>query len=81
MFVSYKWLQEYVDLDGISAQELAEKITRSGIEVEGVEAPAESITNVVIGHVLQKEQHPKPSPLLKKNIIRLSFRVLMVQRY
>src|SRR4051794_26001026 len=63
MFVSYKWLQEYVDLDGISAQELAEKITRSGIEVEGVEAPAESITNVVIGHVLQKEQHPNADKL------------------
>lgn len=37
MFVSYKWLQEYVDLSGISADELAEKITKSGIEVEGVE--------------------------------------------
>ena len=37
MFVSYKWLQDYVDLSGISATELAEKITKSGIEVEGVE--------------------------------------------
>jgi len=38
MFVSYKWLQEYVDLSGVTADELAEKITKSGIEVEGVEA-------------------------------------------
>ena len=37
MLVSYKWLQDYVDLAGVSAEELAEKITKSGIEVEGVE--------------------------------------------
>lgn len=37
MFVSYKWLQDYVDLSGINATELADKITKSGIEVEGVE--------------------------------------------
>ena len=28
MFVSYKWLQEYVDLSGISADELVEKTTK-----------------------------------------------------
>ena len=36
MLVSYKWLNEYVDLAGYKPQELAEKITRSGIEVEGL---------------------------------------------
>lgn len=63
MFVSYRWLQEYVDLDGISPTELAEKITRSGIEVEGVEAPGETIKNVVIGHVVEKERHPNADKL------------------
>ena len=43
MFVSYKWLQDYVDLSGISATELAEKITKSGIEVEGVEKKSEGL--------------------------------------
>ena len=42
MFVSYKWLQEYVDLSGITAAELADKITKSGIEVEGVERKAKA---------------------------------------
>ncbi|HEY9577947.1 MAG TPA: phenylalanine--tRNA ligase subunit beta, partial [Pseudobacillus sp.] len=63
MFVSYKWLSEYVDLDGIPAKELAEKITRSGIEVEGVEVLGEGIKGVVIGHVLEKEQHPNADKL------------------
>ncbi|PLT31209.1 phenylalanine--tRNA ligase subunit beta [Peribacillus deserti] len=63
MFVSYKWLQEYVDLSGISPVELAEKITKSGIEVEGVEKKSEGIKGVVIGHVLEKVKHPEADKL------------------
>ncbi|WP_243291213.1 phenylalanine--tRNA ligase subunit beta [Bacillus sp. FJAT-47783] len=65
MFVSYNWLSEYVDLTNISAEELAEKITRSGIEVEGVEVKNDGIKGVVIGHVLEKEQHPNADKLNK----------------
>ncbi|MGM7720904.1 phenylalanine--tRNA ligase subunit beta [Metabacillus sp. Hm71] len=65
MFVSYKWLAEYVDLSGITPDELAEKITRSGIEVEGVDVLNEGIKGVVIGHVLEKEQHPNADKLNK----------------
>ncbi|MTH52905.1 phenylalanine--tRNA ligase subunit beta [Bacillus mangrovi] len=65
MFVSYKWLKDYVDLNGITAEELAEKITRSGIEVEAVEVLNEGISGVVIGHVLEKEQHPDADKLNK----------------
>ncbi|KKB43354.1 phenylalanine--tRNA ligase subunit beta [Bacillus thermotolerans] len=57
MFVSYKWLSEYVNLGGMPAKELAEKITRSGIEVEGIEVLGEGVKGVVIGHVLEKEKH------------------------
>ncbi|PPA71591.1 phenylalanine--tRNA ligase subunit beta [Jeotgalibacillus proteolyticus] len=63
MFVSYKWLQDYVDLSGITPEDLAEKITRSGIEVEGIEVPAEGVENVVIGHVLSCEKHPEADKL------------------
>lgn len=65
MFVSYKWLAEYVDLSGITPDELAEKITRSGIEVEGVEVLNEGMKGVVIGHVVEKEQHPDADKLNK----------------
>ncbi|AZB43874.1 phenylalanine--tRNA ligase subunit beta [Bacillus sp. FJAT-42376] len=65
MFVSYKWLKDYVDLSGITAEELAEKITRSGIEVEGVDVLNDGISGVVIGHVLEKEQHPDADKLNK----------------
>lgn len=65
MFVSYKWLQEYVDLTGITPEELAEKITKTGIEVEGVEVLNEGIKGVVIGHVLHCEKHPNADKLNK----------------
>lgn len=65
MYVSYKWLQEYVDLSGITPDELAEKITRSGIEVEGVEVLNEGLKGVVIGHVVEREQHPNADKLNK----------------
>jgi phenylalanyl-tRNA synthetase beta chain len=65
MFVSYKWLAEYVDLAGITPGELAEKITRSGIEVEGVDVLNEGMKGVVIGHVVEKEKHPDAEKLNK----------------
>ena len=57
MKLSYKWLSEYVDLSGISPEELARRMTTAGLEVEGVEAVA-SGTNLVIGEVLECWDHP-----------------------
>ena len=65
MFVSYRWLQDYVDLTGVTAEELAEKITKSGIEVEGVKVLNEGIKGVVIGYVKEREQHPNADKLSK----------------
>ncbi|MFW5430011.1 phenylalanine--tRNA ligase subunit beta [Bacillus pumilus] len=65
MFVSYKWLEDYVDLEGIQPDELAEKITRSGIEVEAVEYKGEGFKGVVVGHVIESEQHPNADKLNK----------------
>lgn len=58
MKVSYKWLQEYVDLSGISADELAEKMSRTGIEVDGVIKPGEGLSKIVVGHTLDVVDHP-----------------------
>ncbi|WP_417899376.1 phenylalanine--tRNA ligase subunit beta [Bacillus haimaensis] len=65
MLVSYNWLKDYVNIDDISAEDLAEKITRSGIEVEGVELLNDGIQGVVVGHVLEREQHPNADKLNK----------------
>ncbi len=62
MKLSYKWLGEYVDLTGISPEELADKMTTAGLEVEGIEHLAEG-TNLVIGEVLECWNHPESDHL------------------
>lgn len=63
MFVSYKWLSNYVDLTGVTPEDLAEKLTRSGVEVEGIEKRNQGVTKVVIGHVVSREKHPDADKL------------------
>ena len=58
MLVSYKWLKELVDID-VSSQELAEKMSTTGIEVEGVESPAAGLSKIVVGEVLTCEDVPE----------------------
>jgi len=58
MLVSYKWLKELVDVD-VTTAELAEKMSTTGIEVEGVETPAEGLSKLVVGHVLSCEDVPE----------------------
>ena len=62
MLVSYNWLKQYTNVED-NANALAEKITRGGIEVEGVEYLAEGISNVVVGYVVSKEKHPDAEKL------------------
>ena len=62
MLVSYNWLKQYTNVED-NANALAEKITRGGIEVEGVEYLAEEISNVVVGYVVSKEKNPDAEKL------------------
>ncbi len=63
MKVSYQWLLEYVDVTGFTAEELAEKLTRSGIEVDIVEDRNKGVANVVVGYVKSREKHPDADKL------------------
>ncbi|MFC4403720.1 phenylalanine--tRNA ligase subunit beta [Gracilibacillus xinjiangensis] len=63
MFVSLNWLKNYVDIDQLSPEDLAERITKSGIEVEGIERFAQTSTNVVVGYVESCEKHPNADKL------------------
>lgn len=63
MRVSYQWLNEYVNLEGVSPEELAEQLTRGGIEVDGVELRDHGVTKVVVGHVQSADPHPNADRL------------------
>jgi phenylalanyl-tRNA synthetase beta chain len=61
--VSYQWLSEYVDLEGITAAELAERLTRAGIEVDAVESRNKGVSRVVVGYVIDRQKHPDADKL------------------
>lgn len=63
MMVSYKWLQEFVDIN-IPPQELADRLTMAGVAVENVHYLGEGITNVVTGQILQIDKHPNADKLV-----------------
>jgi phenylalanyl-tRNA synthetase beta chain len=63
MLVSLNWLKDYVNIDDISPKELAEFITKSGIEVDSIDSKKDSITNLVVGFVKSCEQHPNADKL------------------
>ncbi|RUS45497.1 phenylalanine--tRNA ligase subunit beta [Cohnella sp. AR92] len=63
MNVSYKWLQDYIDLSGIEPAKLAEMMTRGGIEIDSVPSRNLGVTQVVAGLVKTKEKHPDADKL------------------
>jgi len=58
MLVSYKWLNRYVDLSNVTPKELADKMSVTGIEVEGVTVPEEGLKKIVVGEVKECVPHP-----------------------
>ncbi|WP_100011998.1 phenylalanine--tRNA ligase subunit beta [Lentibacillus sediminis] len=63
MLVSLNWLKNYVDIGDLTPEELAEKITKTGIEVDGIEYIAEKSSDVVVGYVTSCEKHPNADKL------------------
>ncbi|KAA8785280.1 phenylalanine--tRNA ligase subunit beta [Paenibacillus amylolyticus] len=63
MRVSTDWLSDYIALEGVTPQELAEKITRAGIEIDVVENRNQGVNKVVVGYVKSKEKHPDADKL------------------
>ncbi|MDR0921887.1 MAG: phenylalanine--tRNA ligase subunit beta [Lactobacillales bacterium] len=58
MLVSYKWLSEYLDLTAIKPKELADKMSLTGIEVEGTEVLSAGLKKIVVGEVKECVDHP-----------------------
>jgi phenylalanyl-tRNA synthetase beta chain len=64
MKVSLSWLQSYVDLTGVSADDISRAITFLGFEVEQViRTGAPKFDQVVVGHILTRDKHPNADKL------------------
>ncbi len=57
MKVSLKWLANYVNIKDLTAEEIAQKLTFAGIEVENILHMANG-TNLVIGEIIECSMHP-----------------------
>ena len=70
MRVPVSWLKDYVDIT-LPVEELAEKMTQAGLEVEGIEhieVPPDRISwdpdKIVVGEVLEVQRHPNADRLV-----------------
>ena len=62
MLISNEWLKDYVNAN-VSVEDLAERITRTGIEVDDIIDYTKDIKNLVVGYVQSKEKHPDADKL------------------
>ncbi len=62
MKVTLNWLKQYVDFDW-SSEELAERLTMLGLEVEGVEEVGGGFDGIVVAEVITRDKHPNADKL------------------
>ena len=62
MKISYNWLKEYVAFDW-SPQQLAERLTMCGIEVEDIEQIGACLDKIVVAQILSSDKHPNADRL------------------
>ena len=56
MRISYEWLSDLLDLDGVTPKDAADVLTRQGVEVESLTMV--DLSEIVIGKVLEQFKHP-----------------------
>lgn len=77
MRVPLQWLADYVDLE-IPIEELAERLTMSGLKVEAIERIGEDWQDVVIGEVTEVEPHPTSRNPLSVTEVSLGDRTITI---
>ena len=63
MKVTINWLKEFLKTDYINANDIAELLTMSGTEVKKVENIGERYGHIVIGQIIEFNQHPDADKL------------------
>ncbi|MER3524417.1 MAG: phenylalanine--tRNA ligase subunit beta [Ignavibacteria bacterium] len=62
MKLSHRWLQRYISFQ-LTPEELSERLTMLGLEVESYERLGEKYRNFVVGKVLEVQKHPNADKL------------------
>jgi len=64
MRVSYNLIKEYVDVEDISPEELAQRLTTNGLVLERMEQISLDLEHIVVGKIIDFRSHPEDSNLL-----------------
>ena len=57
MNLSIKWLNDFVNTDGIDVKEYCDRMTDTGSKVEGYELLGEDVQNVIVARVEKMARH------------------------
>ena len=63
MKISLNWIKDYVNLDGITTEEIVNKLTMSGLEVEDYVDETKKYSGIIVGLVKEVEKHPDADKL------------------
>lgn len=63
MKIPLSWLKEFVNLDNLTAEEIAKELTLAGSEISSIEKIGGGIEGVIIGKILSVSKHPDADKL------------------
>lgn len=63
MLISKQWVEQYIDLSDLTAQEVADALTLRVAEVEEIQDRSKSLNNIVVGKITQITEHPNADAL------------------
>ncbi len=63
MKISLEWLNEFVDINDLTVEQIVHELTMSGLEVESVETTGAKFTNIITAKIKSIRQHPNADKL------------------
>lgn len=63
MYISLNWLNDYVDLQGFTPQQVGDTLTQLGFEVENSKTLTPYHQDIVVGFVVEARKHPNADTL------------------
>ncbi len=63
MKISLNWLNDYINIRDISLEDILDKLTYAGLEVEEIEDQAKNYENMIVGFVVEAKKHPNADKL------------------
>ena len=64
MKVSWKWLEEWIDLTGLDVEDVVHQLTMAGLEVDGVDHIGRGHDDIVVARIAAIREHPDADKLV-----------------